>query len=131
VSGGAGSPRAAHHLQACLRTSPALIGPVHHATGEREALRPTHALDNFEIKLRDADGSGYARAFLVEIQIGGAEGAVRQDRGPPSFRLSSAAKHGTASSTSKTVPRDFIPVGDYTIQHRLKMFCVRYHFKFS
>jgi len=26
------------------------IVPVHHATGEREALRPTRAVDNFEIK---------------------------------------------------------------------------------
>jgi len=61
-----------------------------------------------KLKLRDPDGSGYARAFLMEIPDRWC-GRCRQagDRGPPSFPVKSAAKHGTASSRSKAVQRDF------------------------
>src|SRR5439155_25137729 len=56
----------------------ALIGSVHHAPGERESIRSTGALDNLVIKLSDPNRSGYAGAFLMEIQVGSAKGAVGQ-----------------------------------------------------
>jgi len=66
----------------------------------------------------------------MEIQIGGAEGAVRRDRGPPSFAKSAAITRDRQLATRKTIQRDFIPVETTTIEHQRKMFCVRYHSNF-
>ena len=46
---------------------PALICIIHHAPRECETISAASALDNLVIKLRDPNGSGYARAFLVKI----------------------------------------------------------------
>jgi len=109
-----------HHKLAFVLHA-ALIGPsIMLPVSVKPQARP--CLYNFEIKLRDADGPGYARAFLMEIQIVVAKVPSGRDRDHPVSAQVRGKNTGPPVARGKQYQRDFIPVGDYTIEHQRKMF---------
>jgi hypothetical protein len=69
--------------------------PIHHAAGESKTISSAGTFDDFELELARTDGSHYARALLMEVQIGGSDGAVwkRIENGPIPSQVGCKTRH--------------------------------------